>query len=180
MPDIFDSGALRRRLAVVSVLALLAAGAQAGVKEAASASPASALTAGAAAKPAPTGEAGAGTRAGAAARALTAARRSGHRTEILADRTEYSQTFADPGGSFTTVASALPRWVKRGPSWIAADATLVRAAGGAWAPRAAAGALALSGGGGRVLATARSGSGSLSVTWPGVLPVPDVSGAQAT
>jgi YD repeat-containing protein len=177
--------AFRRRLAGVAVVALLVGGAQAGVQEAASASPARtaavpAAVAAARTASVPGADAGKATRAAAAARALATARRSGHRTEIAADRTDFSQTFANPTGLFTTVASVLPRWIKRGSSWAAADATLVRTASGSLAPKAALGGLTLSDGGGRVLATARSGSRRLSVTWPGVLPVPEVSGARAT
>jgi RHS repeat-associated protein len=117
---------------------------------------------------------------GAVAVALRAARRSGQQTEIMADRTDVSQTFADPDGSLTTSVSALPRWVKDGSSWVSADASLVKQAGGTWAPAAALGGLSLSGGGSGLLATERSGSQSLSVTWPAALPAPTVSGAAAT
>jgi RHS repeat-associated protein len=182
MPKIAMFGAVRRRLAGVAVVVLLAGGVQAGAQEAALASPgrASASLAAAAARSAPATDAGMATRAGAAARAVAAARRSGHRTEITADRTSFSQTFANPGGSFTTVTSVLPRWVRRGTGWVAADAALVPAAGGSLAPRAALGGLTLSGGGGRVLAMERSGDRSLSVTWPQPLPAPQVFGARAT
>jgi RHS repeat-associated protein len=164
---------------------VLAAGLQGVVQQAASASPGGGATAVAASSPAaapsgPAADAGMATRGAAAVRALSAARRSGHRTEILADRTEFSQTFANPGGTFTTVTSVLPRQVKRGSSWVTADASLVSTADGSWAPRAALGGLTLSGGGGRVLATARSSDRWLSVTWPQALPAPRVSGARAT
>ncbi|MGD0561220.1 MAG: DUF6531 domain-containing protein, partial [Streptosporangiaceae bacterium] len=100
--------------------------------------------------------------------------------EIAPDRTPYSQTFADPNGTVTYVTSAQPRWVRRGASWVVASASLVRSGNGSWSPEAAENGLVLSGGGGRVLATERSGSRWLSVSWPSALPRPVVSGAIAT
>ena len=44
------------------------------------------------------------------------ARRQHSRVEITADRTAFSQTFANPNGTTTYVASAKPRWVARGES----------------------------------------------------------------
>jgi RHS repeat-associated protein len=115
----------------------------------------------------------------AAATALAAARGSGQAAEVAADRTAYSQTFANPNGSFTTTMSVQPRWVKSGSSWVSADADLVKQPDGSYAPKATLGGLSLSGGGSDVLATEGTGSKQLSVTWPGTLPAPDVSGAQA-
>ena len=76
--------------------------------------------------------------------------------------------------------SVAPRWVRRGSSWAAADASLVRGERRSWSPEAAADGLTLSGGGGTVLATLTTGGQSLSLSWPSALPVPDVSGATAT
>jgi YD repeat-containing protein len=100
--------------------------------------------------------------------------------EIAADRTAFSQTFANPDGTSTAVVSAAPRWVRRGSSWAAADATLVQGSDGSWSPAAALGGLRLSGGRDRVLATLRTGGYWLSLSWPAALPVPSVSGARAT
>jgi len=177
--------ALRWRLAGVTALTLLVAGLQGAAQQAASAAPGHAAAAAAASSPAavrsvPAADAGMATRGAAAIEALSAARSGGQRTEILADRTPFSQTFANPDGSFTTTTSVQPRWVQRGSSWVTADATLVQAADGSWGPRAALGGLTLSGGGGDVLATARSGGQWFSVTWPQALPAPAVSGATAT
>lgn len=112
--------------------------------------------------------------------AMRDARRQHSRVEITADRTAFSQTFANPNGTTTYVASAKPRWVARGKSWVRADADLVRNRAGDWSPAAAESGLQLSGGGTRVLATVRSGRHSMSVSWPARLPVPHISGATAT
>ena len=99
---------------------------------------------------------------------------------INADQTATSQTFANPNGSLTYVASALPRWVKHGTSWVKASATLVPSAGGSWSPAAAESGLRLSGGGDGPLATVSDGQYRMSVSWPARLPAPKVSGATAT
>ncbi len=109
-----------------------------------------------------------------------AARRQGSRVEIMPDRTEYSQTFVNPDGTTTVVESARPRWVKRGSSWVDASADLVEEAGGSWSPEAAESGLSFSGGGRQALATITSGSHSIAVTWPSVLPEPVISGPTAT
>ena len=98
----------------------------------------------------------------------------------MAERTAYSQTFANPNGTTTYVESGQPRWVRRGSKWVAADASLLQGSDGTWSPAAAENRLNLSGGGDKVLATVHSGSRWLSVSWPSVLPAPVVSGATAT
>jgi RHS repeat-associated protein len=108
------------------------------------------------------------------------ARRQKSAVEVLPDRTDYSQTFANPDGTLTYKASLAPERVRQGSSWVQPDASLVQAADGSWSPAAAAAGLTLSGGGGTRLATLTSGGDALSVSWPTALPVPTVSGATAT
>jgi hypothetical protein len=108
------------------------------------------------------------------------AHRQGSRVEITDDRTSFSQTFANPDGTQTYVASWSPAWVRQGSSWARPDATLVQNGDGPWSPAASVNGLALSGGGNQVLATVTTGGNSLAVSWPSALPVPSVSGAAAT
>jgi RHS repeat-associated protein len=108
------------------------------------------------------------------------AREQRSRVLIASDQTATSQTFANPNGSLTYVASALPRWVARGRSWVKASASLVRGADGSWSPAAAEAGLRLSGGGAGALATISDGPYRLSLSWPSSLPAPSVSGATAT
>jgi RHS repeat-associated protein len=115
-----------------------------------------------------------------ASSALLHAREQGSRVEVSSDQTATSQTFANPRGTLTYVASARPRFVARGKAWIKASASLVRNADGSWSPAAAEARLRLSGGGGRVLASVRAGSNWMSLSWPSNLPRPVVSGATAT
>jgi YD repeat-containing protein len=109
-----------------------------------------------------------------------AAARQGSRVEITDDRTSFSQTFANPDGTQTYMASGSPVWVKQGSSWARPDATLAQNTDGSWSPAASVNGLTLSGGGNQTLATITAGGKSLAVSWPSALPAPVVSGAKAT
>jgi YD repeat-containing protein len=174
--------ALRWWLAAVTALALLVAGFQGAAQQAASAAPRhpAATAARPAATPPLSAKGAAVVASVAASQAQAQARQSGQATAVAADQTDFSQTVANPNGSFTTTSSVQPRWVKSGSSWVNADPTLVKQPDGSYAPKAAAGALTLSGGGTGALASEGAGSARLSVTWPQALPAPQVSGAQAT
>jgi hypothetical protein len=111
---------------------------------------------------------------------LALARHEHRKVAVAADQTAYSQTFANPNGTLTTTVSQRPRWVRRGASWVTASADLVRDATGSWSPKAAVTGLQLSGGGNRTLATLTSGTRTMTLSWPSVLPAPAVTGAQAT
>jgi YD repeat-containing protein len=111
---------------------------------------------------------------------LAAAKRDHRKVEVAAARTAFSQTFANPDGSLTTSVSQQPRWVKRGSGWVTASADLVRTVGGTLSPQAAETGLQLSGGGTKVLARLGSGARSMSLSWPSVLPAPQVRGPRAT
>jgi RHS repeat-associated protein len=178
--------AVRWWLAAVVACALVVAGLQgAGVPSASAAPTRAAAVSGAVPKqkiPAvvSAADASAPTASGATAQTLAAARRSGRAAEVVADRTDFSQTFANPDGTLTYDASLAPMWVRRGASWARPDASLVKAADGSWSPAASTAGLTLAGGGGTTLATVTSGGQSLSVSWPSALPAPTVSGATAT
>ncbi len=68
--------------------------------------------------------------------------------EVLGDRTDYSQTFADPGGGFEDDESLVPYQVQEpGGSWVPVDTTLSVQPGGAVAPAAITTGLTISDGG---------------------------------
>ncbi|MFD7999555.1 LamG-like jellyroll fold domain-containing protein [Streptomyces mirabilis] len=91
------------------------------------------------------------------------------------------QVEAEPGGGFHSVSNALPVRTRQSGRWVPVDLTLTRRADGSWAPKATAyGTVSFSGGGTAPLAVTRSGSTSLTLTWPTALPAPHVSGATAT
>lgn len=117
-----------------------------------------------------------------AAGAAALASSSGQPVEVLGDRTDFSQTYAEPGGGFQDTESLVPYQVPAADgSWVPVDTTLSVQPGGVVAPAAITTGLAVSDGGSGPLYTLTSGSESLSVSWPyGPLPVPSLSGATAT
>ncbi|MGA5437898.1 hypothetical protein ACPCKP_34190, partial [Streptomyces cellulosae] len=56
--------------------------------------------------------------------ALAEAKETGEQVEVLAQRTETSQVFANPDGSFTEERYALPQWVRKGNELVDIDPTL--------------------------------------------------------
>jgi hypothetical protein len=117
-----------------------------------------------------------------AASASALAASSGEPVEIMADRTDWSQTFAEPQGGFEAVESLVPQQVQEPDgSWVPVDTTLSVESGGLVVPAAITTGLTLSNGGSGPLYTLSQGAQSLSVSWPfGSLPVPSLSGATAT
>ena len=115
-----------------------------------------------------------------AAAAAEMAKRCDRRVEIGELRSEDSQTFAKPGGGFTSEQSAEPRFARKADgSWSRIDTTL-RVAGGKVAPAAAVLPVEFSAGGTGPAARLRDGDRELSITWPfGALPKPVLSGSDA-
>jgi len=114
------------------------------------------------------------------ASALLMARLQDRQIEVLGDRTDASQTFANPDGALTYDTSADPRWVQQGGVWKDLDPTLVATPSGGYAPVLSESPLTLSGGGTSPLATMTVSGKQFSLSWPDPLPVPTVSGATAT
>ena len=118
----------------------------------------------------------------AAAAASARARRLGWPVEILADRTDWAQTFAEPGGGFEAQEYLEPQRVREADgSWAAVSTSLSVRPGGVVAPGAITTGLTLSDGGRGPLFTLAQGGRSLSVSSPfGSLPAPSLSGSTAT
>lgn len=57
-------------------------------------------------------------------RALVQAAESGERTEVLSQRSETTQVFANPDGTLTQDTYALPQWVRQGKKLAEIDTTL--------------------------------------------------------
>ncbi|MEV5493032.1 FG-GAP-like repeat-containing protein [Streptomyces bobili] len=113
-------------------------------------------------------------------KALADAQASGQPVEVVSARTESSDTWARPDGSFSVKQHGSAVRVWRGGAWIAADPALVFAADGSVVPRAAAVSVRFSGGGtGPMLTGIRDGR-TLSLTWPKALPAPTLTGNVAT
>lgn len=113
--------------------------------------------------------------------AMMAARKQHSRVEVMSERTETSQTFANPDGSWTSSQYPGPVRVKDASgSWHPVDTTLVQDAKGAWHPRWAAADLRISNGGTDSFASLEDGGRSYGVSWPDKLPKPKVAGNTAT
>jgi len=107
---------------------------------------------------------------------------TGEPVEVVEARDEYSQTFANPDGSFTLAESVAPQRARAADgSWVAPDSTLVRRADGSIGPRAAVTDLSFStgGDGAGMIRLARAGQG-VTLDWPGRLPAPKLSADTAT
>ncbi|UQU67584.1 hypothetical protein COUCH_15490 [Couchioplanes caeruleus] len=108
-----------------------------------------------------------------ASAALQLAAQADAPVEVVGLRDEYSQTCANPDGSFTLQQSAAPQRVRAADgSWVEPDATLVRRSDGSVGPRAAvvdlsfaAGPDGLPGSGSARLRLARDGE-SFTLGWP--------------
>ncbi|MEW1723354.1 VCBS repeat-containing protein [Streptomyces sp. NPDC093109] len=116
----------------------------------------------------------------AAERALTRAAASGEPVEVVAERSEYSTTYANPSGTFTKETYVVPVRVRQEGKLVDADATLVRAKDGTVRPRATAVGLEFSGGGNDTMATIERDGRAMSLDWDGKLPTPELDGDTAT
>jgi hypothetical protein len=107
------------------------------------------------------------------------AKAKGRAEGVSALTTESSTVTALPNGQLSLTESVLPVRVRRGRGWVPVDTSL-RLSGGRLAPTAVPGSMSFSDGGERSLAVLGSPGTSVALTWPGQLPVPVVSGSEAT
>lgn len=112
--------------------------------------------------------------------ALFKARSSGRPVPVTANTTETSSTVANPNGTLATTIHALPVRVYSGGRWHQITTKLHSDLDGGYSPVTPS-KLTLSGGGNGPLAVlAFPTGGTLTVGYPGALPVPAVAGATAT
>ncbi|MGH3158133.1 MAG: hypothetical protein ACRDNF_16360, partial [Streptosporangiaceae bacterium] len=114
--------------------------------------------------------------------AAIATAKATHRPVTVASQTsETSMTVANPDGSLTTTTHVLPVRVKMGGAWRPVSATLHRDQAGSWSPAATPSGVVLSDGGRGPLATLSSADGHrVSISFPGKLTRPVVTGNTAT
>jgi hypothetical protein len=111
---------------------------------------------------------------------MAQAHAAGRPVTVASATTQTSQTVANPGGTFTMTTHVLPVRVRSGGKWRPVSAALRRTPAGSWASVATPSGLTLSNGGARPLAVLTSPAGGrLSVSFPGRLPKPAISGATA-
>ncbi|MBS2531647.1 ricin-type beta-trefoil lectin domain protein [Catenulispora sp. NF23] len=97
------------------------------------------------------------------------------------ESSEYSTLTAEPDGSFTESQGLAPQRVKQNGAWTPIDTTLTTNPDGTAQPKASVATIRISSGGTVPLATVDDHAGHvLTLTWPGVLPTPTLSGATAT
>ncbi|GAB3869308.1 hypothetical protein GCM10028801_46130 [Nocardioides maradonensis] len=112
--------------------------------------------------------------------AARAARAEGHRVEDMSSRSEYSQTFANADGTWTTESTTEPQFVQAGDgSWQDIDTTLT-VRDGRLEPRAALADVSLSDGGDSTFADINQEGRQLDWRWPTQLPEPTIDGSAAT
>ncbi|MFF2955007.1 FG-GAP-like repeat-containing protein [Kitasatospora sp. NPDC057965] len=113
-------------------------------------------------------------------KALQQAKSTNAPAELVTARTERSDTWANPDGTFSVRHYGTPVRVLRGGAWVATDPTLQFAADGSVRPKAASVTVAFSGGGTGPLLTGVKDGRTLSLSWPKPLPKPTLAGNVAT
>ncbi|MFJ1646213.1 FG-GAP-like repeat-containing protein [Streptomyces sp. NPDC088258] len=108
-------------------------------------------------------------------RALEEAADTGEPVEVLSQRTEASQVFANPSGTFTEERYATAQWARQGNKLVDIDTTLSLGADGKITPKATGVGLEFSGGGGGPLATITRDGRSITLSWPTDLPRPHIT-----
>ncbi|MFU8854671.1 LamG domain-containing protein [Micromonospora sp. SL1-18] len=115
------------------------------------------------------------------AQALAAAAGCGQPVAVGASRSEYVQVVAQPDGRLSFESAVVPQRARRSDgSWADVDLKLRSGGDGLLRPAVSVADVAFSGGGSSPLVSLRRAGQSLSLSWPGVLPVPVVAGDSAT
>ncbi|WP_426504390.1 hypothetical protein ACPPVO_43455 [Dactylosporangium sp. McL0621] len=109
------------------------------------------------------------------------AKSTGAAVPVESSRTAYSETVANPDGSYAFSSTLQPQRARKGQGWATPDAKLRANADGTVAPVASVSGLTLSGGGTGPLAVLDDGAGhKLAVSMPMRLPRPRLDGDTAT
>ncbi|MEU3838423.1 VCBS repeat-containing protein, partial [Streptomyces sp. NPDC028635] len=112
--------------------------------------------------------------------ALEQAAATGQPYELLSARTESSDTWALPDGTWSVKRYGTPVRVLRAGVWVPTDSTLVFAANGSVVPKATSVAVTFSGGGNGPLLSGVKDGRTLTLTWPKTLPKPTLAENVAT
>ncbi|MGW2965253.1 FG-GAP repeat domain-containing protein [Streptomyces sp. NPDC001220] len=113
------------------------------------------------------------------AEAFALAAKTRQRTEIIDQREESAEVFANPDGTTTRRQYSTPVWSRYEGIWEKADATVVEHPDGTVGPASPTFGIAFSGGGTSPLATLTKGDKQLSLSWPTALPQPVLDGNTA-
>ncbi|GAA2932668.1 LamG-like jellyroll fold domain-containing protein [Streptomyces enissocaesilis] len=114
-------------------------------------------------------------------RAALQAAETGERVEVSAQRTESSQVFANPDGTFTQETNAAPvRARQTDGTWAPIDTTLERGGDGRVRAKSTTTAVEFSAGGNDSMVSLSKDDKKLALHWPAALPTPRVEGNSAT
>ncbi|MER7224981.1 FG-GAP-like repeat-containing protein [Streptomyces rubradiris] len=106
--------------------------------------------------------------------------KTGQPVEVAAKRTEDSEVYANPDGTYTENQHALPERVRKGNKLVPIDATLQLNSDGSLSTKATTVSVTFSGGGNGPLATVTRDGRSISLSWPTALPDPVVAADSVT
>ncbi|MEV5972557.1 FG-GAP-like repeat-containing protein [Streptomyces sp. NPDC051921] len=112
--------------------------------------------------------------------ALEQAVATGQPYELVSARTEATDTWALPDGTWSVKRYGTPVRMMKDGAWVPTDATLVVTTAGTVVPRATTVDVTFSGGGTGPLLTGVKGGRTLSLTWPKPLPTPTLAENVAT
>ncbi|MEU8764141.1 FG-GAP-like repeat-containing protein [Streptomyces sp. NPDC048659] len=112
--------------------------------------------------------------------ALRDAKATGRPVELTTARTELSDTWVNPDGTFSVKRYGTPVRILRAGAWVATDPTLEFAPDGSVRPRATSVLVSFSGGGTGPILTGVKDGRTLSLSWPTALPKPTLDGNVAT
>lgn len=107
---------------------------------------------------------------------FTEAKHTGKPVEILERRTETTEYFANPSGTYTMRQYTVPVRVQRGKAWVPVDLTLQREPDGGVRSKAGPVDLTFSGGGNGDVVRVRDHGREFTLTWPKPLPEPRLDG----
>ncbi|GHJ37263.1 hypothetical protein [Streptomyces sp. TS71-3] len=125
------------------------------------------------------GDSGAAAEAGEDA-ALAQAARTGKNVEVLSQRSESGEVYAEPSGALEAVEHVRPVRARVGGGWKDVDTALSKRPDGSLAPGVSTVATSFSGGGSTPLVTLEKAGRRLSLSWPTSLPQPVINGSMAT
>ncbi|MFJ3528102.1 LamG-like jellyroll fold domain-containing protein [Streptomyces sp. NPDC090132] len=112
-------------------------------------------------------------------KAIDDAKRTGERVEVVSQRGESRDVFATPDGYLEAREYLRPVRTRAGGAWVDVDTDLQVSADGV-RPKAAVANVTFSAGGDAPLVRMERSGRELALSWPGVLPRPEVSGDTAT
>ncbi|GAB1644301.1 LamG-like jellyroll fold domain-containing protein [Krasilnikovia sp. MM14-A1259] len=95
-------------------------------------------------------------------------------------RTEYAQVVAQPDGRMRFEAGVVPQRARKAGRWADVKLALERGGDGLWRPAASVADMAFSNGGSGPLVTLKRDGRTVTMSWPGTLRPPTVSGDSAT